>query len=298
MKRKLLISLVILFNLYLISALPNDANNKIDFTYPTITNYSEVNTNYSLDSGKLEGRDTNTLVTYIQGLFDLVYQPIGNYLTSWLIPDTSNGYLYNDSQYIYFNDSELSTTFYNVSQLSVISGTGVGQLSDIQTYNDVPYNVTEAVSPAFDFRLNFTGVDDFNQIVVRYKSTTGENHILYLQIWDYSTSTWENYHSFGEVTDYNTITMGVFDSSEHISGGVVQIRFYQATNGNPSHTHYFDWVAISKGLGASSGEEVDPLTYHRNESDNRYLIKGGGGNFIGYQETIGGVTYWTEEFVS
>ena len=52
---------------------------------PVSTNYSEVNTNHSLtsdyatasgyatNSGQLEGRDTATLVTYIQGLYDLVY---------------------------------------------------------------------------------------------------------------------------------------------------------------------------------------------------------------------------------
>jgi len=34
-----------------------------------------------------------------------------NYMTSWLIPDTSNGYLYNDSTNIFFNDTKLSEEY-------------------------------------------------------------------------------------------------------------------------------------------------------------------------------------------
>ena len=34
-----------------------------------------------------------------------------NYITTWLIPDTSNGYLYNDSTNIFFNDTKLIDNF-------------------------------------------------------------------------------------------------------------------------------------------------------------------------------------------
>ena len=83
----ILIFLFFLLNFNLILAIPNDANNKIDFTYASPpTNYSLVNTNYSLNSGQLEGRNTATLKTYLQGLYDLVYVKISeitNYVGNW-----------------------------------------------------------------------------------------------------------------------------------------------------------------------------------------------------------------------
>ena len=65
-----------------------------------------------------------------------------------------------------------------------------------------------------------------------------------------------------EGAEYDMKTIGIFDSNSHISGGVLQARFYQPANGNPSNTHYFDWVTVSKGLSAPSGAEIDPHSYH------------------------------------
>lgn len=259
--------LISMTSISLISSLPNDNNNKLDFTYTTPTNYSSANVN---NSEYFQGYTPTTLYNYFKGLFDLVYQPIGNYLTTWLIPDTTNGFLYNDSTKIYFNDSKLSTIFYNATLVTNITGISSGGLSDIQSYNGISYNVTETTgsAPGLDLRVNFSGITDFNSLIIRYKSSASENHIIKIQLYDYSSSSWEDYGYFSLVNTFEMKVLGVFDSSEHISGGVVQVRFLSESNGIQTHIHYFDWVEISKGYGTPSGQEVDP--YWNSDKINYY----------------------------
>ncbi|MFA6074015.1 MAG: hypothetical protein WC758_07910 [Candidatus Woesearchaeota archaeon] len=165
-----------------------------------------------------------------------------------------------------FNSSKLQTTYLNASLVSTIAGTpqGNGGWTNY-TYDDISYNVSEvATNPSLDIRFNYTGITNFNQILIRYHSDVGENHIMYIQLYDYSTTTWENYLTSGEVIDYKLTTMGVIDPSEHIENGVVQLRFYQPVNGIITHKHYFDMVVIASGLTSLAGQEVDPLSWHKN----------------------------------
>lgn len=257
-----LIFLCFIFSISLVLGLPNDANNRIDFSYSTSVNYSLVNVN---NSQYLQGYTPTTLYNYFKSLFDSVYQPIGNYLTTWLVPDTINGYLYNDSTKIYFNESKLITYYYNATTNTTIRGTPLGHIEYLQVYDSITYNVTEASgAEGLDFRVNFTGVSDFNQFIVRYKSVASESHTMSFQIYDYDSSSWENYATFSNVPDFNVKEIGVYDADTHISGGVVQVRFYQAENGNTNHIHYFDWVTIADGFATPSGTEIDPYSWHRN----------------------------------
>ena len=129
---------------------------------------------------------------------------------------------------------------------------------DIQTYNNIPYNVSEVESD-LELRINFTGVINFNNLIVRYKSIEeDEPHILYVQIWDYEEEIWEDYDRLVAVGSYIIRNFGVYDSNQHIEDGIVQVRFYQ-DEGVPAktHLHNFDWVALSKGYGVPSGQDSD-----------------------------------------
>ena len=71
---------LLVLSISFVFALPNDANNRIDFTYPdppantsTYNVSHSATSDYATNSGQLEGRDTATLKTYLQGLYDLVY---------------------------------------------------------------------------------------------------------------------------------------------------------------------------------------------------------------------------------
>ena len=186
--------------------------------------------------------------------------------TKWI---TNNPWLYNDTDTIYFNESKLTTIYYNATNLNANRGTTAGILKDIQIYDRTSYNVTEeAGANGLDFKINFTGVSDFNHLVIRYKSTLGETHLLNVQIYDYSDANWENYATISEAIDFNVIELGVYDADEHINGGVVSVRFYQSANGNTNHEHYFDWVTIADGFATPSGAETDPFSFHKEENLN------------------------------
>jgi hypothetical protein len=190
--------------------------------------------------------------------------------TTGLIKDWNSSGLIKDwnatgdiINWTYYVDSKLNTTFYNASTVQAIAGTTAGALADIQTYNQVSYNVTEASgTPGLDFRVNFTGITEFNQIIVRYKSGATEVHVLDIALWDSSSSSWESYRTVGVSPDYNIMTMNVYDITDHIVGGVVQVRFYISSEGTVAHKHQFDWVAISKGVATPSSSETDPYSVH------------------------------------
>jgi len=166
-----------------------------------------------------------------------------------------------------FNESMLETIYYNASSLKVVTGTGAGALVDIQTYNQITYNVTETSSD-FELRVNFTGITSFTTLLIRHKTDEEDSHAAAIQIWDYDSSSWEGYGYLSEFTTSTIQTLGVYDDSEHISGGVVQVRIYQSEVGNSGHVHQFDWVGISKGYGTPVGTEVDP--FWNSDKDNYY----------------------------
>ena len=154
----------------------------------------------------------------------------------------------------------LEVTYYNATSTLVITGTGAGALSDIQTYNQITYNVTEDASD-FELRVNFTGITEFTTLLVRHKTDVDAGNIAAIQIWDYDSSSWEGYGYLTESITSEIKTLGVYDDSEHIQDGIVQVRFYQDEPATPptTHIHQFDWVALSKGFGTPVGQEIDPI---------------------------------------
>ena len=176
------------------------------------------------------------------------------------------GYIYWESgNRIRFNESKLETVYYNATDIGIVRGTSTSDITAIQAYNGNSYNVTEeAGANGMDFRINFTGVADFNQFIYRYRNDPGETHDMIVSLWDYNDNDWENYDLVSVVGTYNVFDIPVLDNSEHIENGIVQMRFYVADNGNTGHTHYFDYVTIVDGFATPSGSEVDPLSIHKN----------------------------------
>ena len=164
-----------------------------------------------------------------------------------------------------YTDSKLETIFYNVTSVLLVAGTNSTPWTNILAYNGDSYNVTESAgAPGLDIRFNYTNITEFNELIFRYKNTAGETHTLNLQVWDYNNNDWESYGVASAVPEYTIFGFSVYDYEEHIQNGTVQVRVYSASNGNTNHYHYFDWVTISKGPGATIGAESDPLSFHKN----------------------------------
>jgi len=176
----------------------------------------------------------------------------------------------NSSYAFVFNASQLSTIYYNATQSQAVVGTiDGGTLVDTQhpdgKYEGKTFNFSEvSATPGLDLRINFTGVDSFNQGIMRYKTSSGlAGAYPIIQMWNYDTSTWEDYPPVAQSTTFATIEQPVFDAVDHIDiNGVAQMRIYKATKGNTGNHYYVDWLAIAKGYGTPSGEEVDPYSVH------------------------------------
>jgi len=167
-----------------------------------------------------------------------------------------------------FNDSKLSTIYYNATQSVAVVGTiDGGTLADTQhsdgIYDGNTFNISEeSGTPGLDIRINFTSITSFNLGVMRYKTSNLLGNFPIIQLWNYDSSIWEDYPPVGESESFATITQPVFDSTDHVSEGIVQMRIYKASIGFASNHYYIDWIAISKGYGTPSGEEIDPYSIH------------------------------------
>jgi len=199
----------------------------------------------------------------ITGLLNVNGSTISNWFNGTFNWTTTDEWSSFDGVVFDFNESQLATVYYNASTIEVVTGTGAGTIDLLQVYDQITYNVTEANSD-IDFRVNFTGITEFTTLLVRHKADIDAGHISAIQIWDYDTETWEGYGYLTESTTAEIKTLGVYDDTDHIEDGVVSVRFFQEEVGNAGHIHQFDWVAISKGFGTPVGQEIDPLSIHRN----------------------------------
>jgi hypothetical protein len=153
----------------------------------------------------------------------------------------------------------LLTSFFNASSIEVTTGTPQGTIDLIRVYDSLPYNVSESASDLL-FYVNFTGVDTFNQLIVRYRTGVGEPHTVSVSLWDYDSASWEGYGALGGTNNnYAMYTIGVFDPTEHKDGGIVQVRFITTNAGGNTDMWNFDWVALSKGASLSAITETDPI---------------------------------------
>jgi len=188
----------------------------------------------------------------------------GNF--NWTVTDDWNSF---DGSILNFNESKLSSVYFNVTQSDIIAGTvDGGSLDDVGhsdgNYDGITFNFSESSgSPALDLRINFTGVDDFNRGVMIYRTSSLAGDYPIVQMWDYKDEKWEDYPPIGESDSFATMTQPVFDSSDHLFGGVAMMRIYKSSNGNTNNHYYVDWIAVIKGYGTPSGQEVDPYSIHR-----------------------------------
>jgi len=162
-----------------------------------------------------------------------------------------------------YTDSKLITEYFNATAIQVVTGTGQGELANIIVHNGDSYNVSE-VDSDFDLRVNFTGVEDFNQVIYRYKTEIDEPHMMHVNVWDYDLGDWGTLAEGGSREHFGIFTYPILCGCNHSAGGIVQLRFY-TTNGPPQTTHkwQFDWVAISDGPATPSSAESDPFSVRK-----------------------------------
>ena len=172
-KQILLFSILILFSLTFISAFGfGEVENGGEFGFPA-EDYVIEGANYSInvnDTEHLEGRDTATLYTYFKGLFDAVYckltgcTMVGNITAPWFNGKfnwtQTDGWGSFDGNTLTFNESKLSTIYYNATSYQLVAGTLDGGMRTRRQAPTAPSEITLTGSsrthlgPAFDYRAS------------------------------------------------------------------------------------------------------------------------------------------------
>ena len=238
--------------------------NVLTTTYVNLQNTSQTNyinsNNVSINNYILAvNNSNNNYIVYYVGLQNTSVTNYANFLNT-----SNNNYILENNVSVNNNiEDKLITTFFNATNVNPVTGTPAGTVALLQLKDGISYNLTE-VSSDMELIVNFTGITTFNQLIIRYKSASNENHNMIIYIWDYPTSTWESWSTIGNTeNEYIMDTHFIFDGENHISGGVVQVRFYSNNPGGSTHLHQFDWVAISDGPATPSSDETDPFSIHK-----------------------------------
>jgi len=234
----------------------NSTNPSGSYDATWVANWTAYNTTWSTD---LTYNDTQnqSLVNYIN--------VNNNSVTNTIQTDNNsmNNYITENNNSVNNNiEDKLITTFYNVTSIDDLIGTGVGELANITAFNGGAYNITETSSD-FELRVNFTGITDFNQFVYRFKTEAAESHIMHAQLWSYTDSTWHCVAEEGERDHFGVFSYPIFDAEDHISDEVVQVRFYTTNVGGSTHVWSFDWVTIADGPATPSSSESDPFSLRK-----------------------------------
>lgn len=191
---------------------------------------------------------------------DTTYTADENYINMVSTVVTMNETELNDTI-----DSRFAVVYYNASAVEIITGTPVGSLSNTYDYDGVAYNISETTgAPGLNVTFNFTGVSNFNEIVMRVKIADAQ-HEYNIYLYDNTTSSWESYAEIGGTDDFEVYELGVYDSADHIldSDGNVKLKILQTSAGNAAHKLEIDWLQILKGPSTFNTIESDPLAIHK-----------------------------------
>lgn len=255
MTKKLLIAgFIFLFLISFIPATTIIKDNTVISEEGNFTNIIYQNGNEVLDIS--DESDLNVNSSIYSNIWNS-YDTPADILFSSLNWNFGNDWNYISGDQFYFNDSKLSTKYYNTTSLETKAGTPSGTLSDIQTLEDGNnYSITETNSvPGIDFRANFTNVDEFNQVYLRTTTNKNQEDTIAIQLWNYETSSWNTQQSFTYLDDYQLFKLSVFDG-KYINSGEVQMRLYQSVKGKTTEEVYIDWISLAKGFGTPASEDL------------------------------------------
>lgn len=253
---------------------------------PFITTNLTISGNLDMNGSSITNVDTITANEFIGGNFS----GDGTGLTgiclangsNCIVPNqrgTTGFYLYNDSDFYYFNESMLNTTVLDLTatttyvpiNYTVDAGTeDSGNLTSIQVLADGDsLNVSESTgSNPLVIVVNFTGVMDFNSFISRHYYVGGSGHGIEVEAWNHNTQVWDT--GFLEITDmdgFAIIDVPVLDTTDYILDGSVSLRYRHIQNGNPNHEFFLDYVALIDGFTTITTTQHDALS-GRDDSDN------------------------------
>ena len=235
--------------------------------------YSDAEFITQANEGNLNVNQSDWWITYSSAsdLNNLITLDWAN-ITNKFITAVNDAYLYMSGTTLTFNETALNDSIdlrtvsitYNATAIGTVEGTlDSGNLTSIlQAKDGDSYNVSEdsGASPLL-IQVNFTGVVDFNTIIIRewYEGSSG--HELDLCLWDYDSVDWEC--EYDEITDqmgFAFSNIPVLDAPDHISGGLVQLKIDHVQNGIGSHNFFLDYLVLIDGFTTITTSTHDALS--------------------------------------
>ena len=276
-----------------------------------LSSVSAILCNPSLPNGCPEERATPTIITncsaentnssdYWDDLDDpsdilgsLIINDLG-WITSQKTTSDADPYLYNDTSTIFLDESQLnatiddrtkSTTYFPIG-VNVTAGTlDFGNVGNITVADDGwTLNVSEVGgSPALTIQINYSGVIDFNSIILRELYEGGAGHEIEIGLFNCVGGGYEE--EYGDITDMDEFAfsiVNVLDPADHICGGGVSIQLRHEQTGNPSHSFFLDYAVLVDGTSTIVTTEHDALS-GRDDIENhpQYLDQAGIRNMTG-----------------
>ena len=187
-----------------------------------------------------------------------------------------------------WSPKSLDTNYYNVTSANFVAGTlDGGTIEDTKhsdaAYDGVTINISEVSNaPGLDVRINFTNVSNFQQGIMRYKTSELKGEHPKIQMWDYENNRWKSYPPVAETDSFAIIEEPVFNSDRLLENGTAQMRIYKEENGNTNNKYYIDWITVADGFDVPTGEETDPIWssekndyYNKTQINDSYLENDG-----------------------
>ncbi len=182
-------------------------------------------------------------------------------------------YVYNDSDTIYFNETQLNETIenriasvtYRPVSMNVTGGTlDVGNFTDLwYTKDGFNVNISEdsGAPPVLEVIINYSGVIDFNTVILRELYKGGAGHEIVIGLYDFDGGVYEE--EYGDITDMDDYAFSIFnvlDSDDHIQNGVVSLRLRHEQNGISNHDLSIDYAVLVDGFSTITTTDHDSLS--------------------------------------
>jgi hypothetical protein len=136
-----------------------------------------------------------------------------------------------------------------------------GTVLDIRTFNDYNtgtnsgfYSINDAVtSPGYTVYVGFTGITEFNRVVLNINYTQSSDHTINVDLYNYVTSAWNTFAVYSGLPGWYQLALGVIDSDPYVSSGAVTLRLNHISGGNISHRTWIDYIALENSKQGGQG---------------------------------------------
>jgi len=176
----------------------------------------------------------------------------------------------------YLNDTYRYTSGINFTQISEVTG-AEGLV--------VRFNFTELVEPVTEAEWLMYG---------KYEGNPA--HDVTIQVYNYTSDSWVSRIDINSSASWEwintTLVESALDGGHMVSGGIMQVRLFHSSSGNPSHDIYFDFVALEAQTETNTISLHQPVngTSHGFNTSVIFLA-----HPVVYSDNITRVELWTNE---